>query len=57
MIAVEQRADEDVGSHDDAVLYLWREEKLDTCEIAQRRGLKEWQVANRLLRLRNQEGQ
>lgn len=52
MIAVEQRTDEDVGSHDDAILYLWREEKLDTCEIAQRRGLKEWQVANRLLHLR-----
>lgn len=52
MIAAEQHTEEDVGSHDDAILYLWREEKLDTFEIAQRRGLKEWQVANRLLHLR-----
>lgn len=52
MSAVQKSAGEDIGSHDDAILYLWREEKLDTFEIAQRRGLKEWQVANRLLHLR-----
>jgi hypothetical protein len=52
MIAAEHTAEEDVGSHDDAILYLWRHEKLDTYEIAQRRGLKECQVANRLLHLR-----
>lgn len=36
---------------DGLIMMLWNQ-KLDTCEIAKRLRLKEWQVHNRLLHLR-----
>lgn len=36
---------------DGMIMMLWNQ-SLDTCEIAKRLQLKEWQVANRLLHLR-----
>jgi DNA-binding CsgD family transcriptional regulator len=52
MIATEAKLDQD-DARDRAILVLWKH-KLDTVDIAARLGLKEWQVANRLLRLRGQ---
>ncbi|MCK1322124.1 hypothetical protein IVA94_14730 [Bradyrhizobium sp. 156] len=37
---------------DDGLIMLLWSQKLDTCEIAKRLHLKEWQVANRLLHIR-----
>lgn len=36
---------------DGLIMMLWKQ-KLDTCEIAKRLRLREWQVANRLRQLR-----
>jgi DNA-binding CsgD family transcriptional regulator len=54
MIAMERQDTQRDDARDTAILLLWRKHKLDTVDIAARLGLKEWQVANRLLHLRGQ---
>ncbi|WP_354122319.1 hypothetical protein [Bradyrhizobium sp. LA6.12] len=51
---MERNTTEREGVHDHAILVLWKKYKLDTVDIAKRLGLKEYEVANRLLHLRGQ---
>jgi DNA-binding CsgD family transcriptional regulator len=54
MIVMERQDAQRDDARDTAILLLWRKHKLDTFEIAKRLGLKESEVANRLLHLRGQ---
>jgi hypothetical protein len=54
MIVMERQDAQRDDARDTAILLLWRKHKLDTVDIAARLGLKEWQVANRLVHLRGQ---
>lgn len=54
MIAMDREDEQRDDARDSAILLLWKKHKMDTVDIAARLGLKEWQVANRLLHLRGQ---
>ena len=54
MIPLERDNQDRDDARDTAILLLWKKHRLDTVDIATRLGLKEWQVANRLLHLRGQ---
>jgi hypothetical protein len=52
MTAFQKQSTEEVTVIDDGLIMMLWKQSLDTCEIAKRLHLKEWQVANRLRQLR-----